>query len=338
MGIILMSFGHLYNSAGESVWLPALDPLLAAIYLFHMPLFFILAGCTFSARRSFTSFIKRKTQTLLVPYVVFSPYYLVRPLAASIWPSLAQTFGNRAGNTLAEQLFSVFVMGNGLWFLLALFFGELLVWGLHRLVGERPLIWMLVGLGLCAWYYGARSLCPGFFELPFQLPRALEAAGFMCWGIALKQRFLSLGRASGGVLGLLCLIGFVLLACPMVLKETEGTLADSWMALTAVALVGSLSCIGFSIAMARARLLEWIGRESIMYYTVQALCINVAKIMLFDGLGLHLTEASFAIQFFGGLVCTALAMLMMAACDVAVRRWFPWAIGAPHQKGSLDKA
>ncbi|PKU93546.1 Acyltransferase [Bifidobacterium thermophilum] len=48
IGITLVSFGHLRNGDGQSVWLPALDSLIAAIYLFHMPLFFLLGGITFS--------------------------------------------------------------------------------------------------------------------------------------------------------------------------------------------------------------------------------------------------------------------------------------------------
>lgn len=41
VGIVLVSFGHLRNGDGESVWLPALDAPIDAIYLFHMPLFFL---------------------------------------------------------------------------------------------------------------------------------------------------------------------------------------------------------------------------------------------------------------------------------------------------------
>lgn len=71
IGIILVSFGHIRNGDGQSVWLPALDTPINFIYLFHMPLFFFLGGLTFSSRRSFPDFLKRKAQTLLIPYYVF---------------------------------------------------------------------------------------------------------------------------------------------------------------------------------------------------------------------------------------------------------------------------
>ena len=38
VGIVLVSFGHLRNGDGESVWLPALDAPIDAIYLFRSPL------------------------------------------------------------------------------------------------------------------------------------------------------------------------------------------------------------------------------------------------------------------------------------------------------------
>lgn len=56
IGIILVIFGHLRTGDGRSVWLPSLDSLINTIYLFHMPLFFIFAGMSFSVRRRFSDF------------------------------------------------------------------------------------------------------------------------------------------------------------------------------------------------------------------------------------------------------------------------------------------
>lgn len=62
IGIILVSFGHIRNGDGQSVWLPALDTPINIIYLFHMPLFFFLGGLTFSSRRQFPDFLKVKAK------------------------------------------------------------------------------------------------------------------------------------------------------------------------------------------------------------------------------------------------------------------------------------
>ena len=111
-GIILVSFGHIRNGDGESVWLPALDSTIDAIYLFHMPLFFILGGLTFSAKRSFRQFLVRKIRTLLIPYYFFSLYFLAKPIAILAIPSLASTFQTDHNYDLAHQFYDVLIGGD----------------------------------------------------------------------------------------------------------------------------------------------------------------------------------------------------------------------------------
>lgn len=123
-GIVLVTFGHLRNGDGESVWLPALDPLIAVIYLFHMPLFYLLGGLTFSMRGGFRSFLIRKARTQLIPYYVFSLYFLAKPIAILLIPSMRSTFQTQHNYNLVHQFIDVLIMGNGLWFLMAFFIGE----------------------------------------------------------------------------------------------------------------------------------------------------------------------------------------------------------------------
>lgn len=127
VGIVLVSFGHLRNGDGESVWLPTLDAPIDAIYLFHMPLFFLLGGLTFSRRGGFKAFLARKAKTLLVPYYVFSLYFLAKPFAILLIPSMRATFQTSHDYGIAHQFLDVLVMGNGLWFLMAFFVGECLI-------------------------------------------------------------------------------------------------------------------------------------------------------------------------------------------------------------------
>ena len=59
VGIVLVSFGHLRNGDGESEWLPAFDAPIDALYLFHMPLFFLLGVLTVSRRGGFKAGLVR---------------------------------------------------------------------------------------------------------------------------------------------------------------------------------------------------------------------------------------------------------------------------------------
>lgn len=64
IGIYLVVLGHLPSMFG------------GAIFMFHMPLFFILSGWLYKAR-DFKSELKRSAKSLLVPYVLFSVLMLV---------------------------------------------------------------------------------------------------------------------------------------------------------------------------------------------------------------------------------------------------------------------
>ncbi|KFI73495.1 Acyltransferase [Bifidobacterium minimum] len=137
LGITLVSFGHLSNGDGQAVWLPALDGLITAIYLFHMSLFYFLGGLTFSRRGGFKAFLVRKAKTLLVPYCIFSLYFVAKPIAVILLPALSGAFrSSHDYSNVGTQLFDVFIMGNGLWFLMAFFVAEVIMYGVTTVLHD----------------------------------------------------------------------------------------------------------------------------------------------------------------------------------------------------------
>lgn len=93
-------------------------------------------GLTFSRRGGFKAFLARKAKTLLVPYYVFSLYFLAKPFAILLIPSMRATFQTSHDYGIAHQFLDVLVMGNGLWFLMAFFVGECLMYGLTSLTDD----------------------------------------------------------------------------------------------------------------------------------------------------------------------------------------------------------
>ena len=57
LGIILVILGHTYYNSNS-------------IYLFHMPLFFILSGATLTYTKKYS--INKKLRSLIIPYFTFS--------------------------------------------------------------------------------------------------------------------------------------------------------------------------------------------------------------------------------------------------------------------------
>ncbi len=322
LGIILVSFGHLRNGDGQSVWLPALNPLISAIYLFHMPLFFFLAGITFSGRGSFAEFIKRKAKTLLVPYFVFSLYFLAKPIACLLVPTLAASFQTAHNYEIASQLFDVLVMGNGHWFLMALFFAELFMYWLARMLKDER-NYLAVGILLILAYHVMGSL--GIAKvIPFQLARAVEVVGFMCFGFALKGRIHSAIRMETLIGGFAAF--FLTGVFAYVSLGTENAITRELFSIF-TALAGTAAFVFLSKLLAGIKPLAYIGRCSLCFYVVNALCLNIAKLGMFRVAHLDLTVAIMPVQLAGGVICTALAMILMQLMNLLIRRWLPWAIG-----------
>lgn len=106
------------------------------VYSFHIPLFFFLSGMMFSSSKypSFGVFIKRRTKTLLVPYVMFSfitwllwvVMNLITHSNVELWKPLLQTF-------IAQGSGGFMVHNVPLWFVTCLFVVEVLYFYIEKL-------------------------------------------------------------------------------------------------------------------------------------------------------------------------------------------------------------
>lgn len=114
IGIILVVWGHSdFPSATTNQWISS----------FHMPLFFILSGMLLSHTKAYEKdmkdLIKKKARGLLIPYLTFSILSMVFTAILD-----TATLGTYLPNALMQTL--VFYGISVLWFLPALFFGEII--------------------------------------------------------------------------------------------------------------------------------------------------------------------------------------------------------------------
>ncbi|MBR5126880.1 MAG: acyltransferase family protein [Roseburia sp.] len=114
IGILLVVFGH------SSFPTPEVNQWISS---FHMPLFFLLSGIllahTNAHEQSLRTLIKKKARTILIPYFSFS-------ILSILFTAILDTasFGTYLPNALMQML--VFYGISVLWFLPALFFGEII--------------------------------------------------------------------------------------------------------------------------------------------------------------------------------------------------------------------
>ena len=132
------------------------------IHVFHMPMFFIISGY-FWKSQSFSSMLKKKTKTLLIPYFAFGVFHLIihfirigsidsHAFYLFLWENTAESGVPIAG---------------ALWFLTAMFFSEILFWCVQRInLSEmwKNIIAALIAISgmACATY------------LPYRLPWAFD--------------------------------------------------------------------------------------------------------------------------------------------------------------------
>lgn len=333
IGIILVCFGHIRNGDGQSVWLPALDGLVAAIYLFHMPFFSLLGGFTFSAERPFKEFVIRKAKTLLIPYYVFSLYFIAKPIALLILPSLAATFETNHDYSIVPQLYDVLINGNGLWFLWAYFIGEICTYGIVRIISSRKYD-AIIGILLILLSIAITHFFPAFV-LPFRIIRGIEVCGFILLGSAMKAMLVTLNKRASVTL---TSIFFVLFFITAFFSITSGLSDDSPLLLLlniSAMFIGTFFALFLSISISANRILEYIGRASIVFYSLNALSLNVAKVGVFRILKLNAKAAPFITQFLVGILLVIISLLILWIANIIIQRWLWWSIGKSNPRKAL---
>lgn len=126
IGITLMIMGHV--GLGE-----AFDKY---IHAFHMPMFFVASGFCFSSGREFHAFLRRKIQSILIPYFAFSiiTFFALRSInGISISAMQNVLWVNNLNTPIA-----------GVWFLTALFWANLLYFFIDKLDSAHIKWWISV--------------------------------------------------------------------------------------------------------------------------------------------------------------------------------------------------
>lgn len=267
IGILLVVFAHVYHNSG-------------LIYLFHMPLFFILSGAAMTYSKSGFS-LKKKAKTLLIPYFLFSFLCFVywalieskfRPL-----PNDITIFGERFEQSLKLQQFvniftsinckSAFIYNIVLWFLPCLFMAELL----YSKIKSTKVEWVIDVLCIIIGYVTVSS-SNGW---PWCLGEAVIAVPLLSIGNRFYQPLMKVFKkktmyAVG--IGVVCLLAFILM---FVLQEPHTDMAHNIIhkEFYLMAILGSLCVVILSLGIAKFAIMggqyfAYLGRNSLIVMCV----------------------------------------------------------------------
>lgn len=291
LGIIMVVMGHL----------PINDYLKALVYLFHMPLFFIVSGFLYSfdqSKSSIRAFIIKRIKSLLYPYVTFGIIYIV--FEDCILVSTQCFSFSFLNKQVLAFLYGSYIWENNyqyigvLWFLLALFFVTVICKILDTrlrktglLVACTVLISLLgAGLIILLKHYNIR--------LPFCIDIALAVCGFYGIGVLLGRNNLIKSIKNSMLLlsvGCLALVGG---CCSYVntlyVFRANGTLKTDMLTLnfgifplyfiSAVCISVMMMILVFSFSKkCQFRVLRWMGKNSILIMVVHLKILTVLNIV-----------------------------------------------------------
>ena len=310
MGIVLVVFGH------------AIDGLLAArlvdaqggwatsyfaVYSFHMPLFFLLAGLFVSQRLAAdaTGFVHSAFVRIAWPYLLWSVIQL------AVINALGQLV-NTPSQLDAQRLVSLlWEPTSQFWFLQALLVLHLLTWWLLPRIGITALLVLMV----------VARLVGEAVELPYLIGLPAKFGLFHALGVALGPwllaRLPTLTRRHALAIAAAAVVAWCAAAFPV---HAAGLSHWSLAALPAAAF-GTIAVLALATLPRAGSVWVTLGHASMAIYVLHVLCVAGMRIVLHKGLGI---DAPIVILV---LACVAGIAVPLAARAVAQRAGLARALG-----------
>lgn len=305
IGIILVAIGHIYSNRIVFNWL----------YSFHMPLFFLAAGWVYKEKAILTD-IKRRIQTIVVPYFSFGLLVLL------YWQVIERKFRG-SDMSFMDALLGLFSgcydnldFNVHLWFL-PCFFVTVILFNVLANLGGRKIAYIVSALMSLIWVVLPIPV------LPWGINRVFKYIGFYAVGAFFAGRGTKIvdGKIGSGVIaaGLLTLNFFLSLH-----NLTTGIV---WFV---TALIGVTAMILISQLINENRILQYIGRISLI-----VLCIHgpvyriVVKIVSFP---LHMDTDAVRKNALLTMIVVVSTVFICSVAYEGVVRIAPWMVGKKRKE------
>ncbi len=343
VGIFLVLLGHLQGDWFFSLS-PYILPLCTWIFSFHMPLFFVIAGMLIRYRsdseKDFSVLLRRRFRSIMIPYFWFSLIYL----SVVIYALIA---GSIKADTLFEQLWYILSMYgmNVLWFLPALFAGEMLfLWIRKRFSAKITAIIVIALATLSVVANDALSLLSAETlvakraqELGVTVLRVFFVCAFVAIGYLIYGFFKEREKISPPEL----LIGVLLMACNIFVHPYNGgvdfrslvfhNVGLYWIA----ALSGSVGLILICKNLPPIKPVIFWGMNSLI-----VMAVHNNETVLYLGMKLAMLANRYLTRA-RGYICYAIVVLVIMIFStlmiLLINRFFPFLIGKPSLLDKLLK-
>ena len=324
VGIILMLYGHL-----NSKWFPALGESIKWIYTFHMPFFFLLSGIFFSDKKDFKTFFTTKIKSLILPYYVFSILAFVKPIKNVVTNNFSFPFDVLyIKNVFLDQL----IMGNGLWFLMALFGCNIILYAACEVSKHK--IRYTACIVIAVSFFGFFITKNTDILLPFQILQSMKNVIYVFIGYSFRKKDLFNKIKIPIAIGLVFIWISVNLLSLYYYGQEE--ISDNIMLcfLCAFSMI-----VGLSVLIKRLEKnisdcnfldvsLTYIGCNSLVFYIFNDVVLKMIKFVVFIVMGISFEENSpLILQLFVGICCIIISLCVLSFITLLVNKYIPWSIG-----------
>lgn len=317
IGICAIIFAHC------EMWFPVMGGCVRWVMGFHVPLFFMVAGClesTFTRKEKIKEYIIKKAKALLIPYAIFSIINSGLKLGVIYF-----TCGQITSEVLKVEISELLITGNGtVWFLTTFFFMEIIVLFMRKKYNR--IIWigtMILGIAIP---YIVEQPASSFIVLAV---RIVGACGYYSSGVLLKTLLMDKidNRKFARYLGLICFIVGSLISL-IVGTKFEFFTGIFEKPLSSIA-VSILCCMGIILVLYamdhnKYSLLCWIGKNSLCLMLVHPIfmnCFTYPFSSMFSAYDAGIISVLVALSFFFAI------MMVSIFATVFVNRYCPWILG-----------
>ncbi len=321
---IAKGLGILSVVAGHCI--PLTNPLCQLIFQFHMPLFFMLSGFTFSEKDSFLTTLKKKAKSLIVPFLGYFLLGLAVTLAVTPWRKALTLEGIKADLILADPSN---IHNSSIWFLVCLFFVAVIFWVLKKFPVVLQILAVIFAFAVAVWYAKVRTFHPifGYARLPLNLD--CVPTGLVFYMLGHYARRLKLTEKSTSSIWIEAVIALVATAVTLVVFKfngyvnTHGLVYNNPLLFVLGGLSGSLAVFGFSALISRIsagvpfygkNILVWYGQNSLVVLGFQSLLIRLYALYIATYRGEFLSL--YAFPYTHAFISTVLVAFLL--CPICV--------------------
>lgn len=326
LGIFLVVFAHVLKNNGI---------ITNAIYIFHMPLFFIVSGylIKYEGQCSFLDYLKKKSKGIMCPYFIFSI------LSFLYWFIIERKFRGEGitidTNIIRNIFLNIFVMKVDsnlllsnvvLWFLPCLFFSNILFYFIRRIDKRYIRITIVFFIFIIGYILNLKSII-----LPFAVETVCISVMFIDIGFEIKNINLNNINKFIGIFSIM----FYIIA--VVFNGKVGMLAHMYgnpilFILGAVSGTGIIYIISIYISRLKriSNIAIYMGLNSL---TIMLVHEPLKRIIIVVASGiLHIPVSNIRESVIISCLIGIIVIVIIFPFSIFINKYTPWLVGRKNKK------